>query len=198
MRVVGETRRPQRAATPAARLAARAVAGDAEGAAAASRRRLQQQLGEARADDGADDMPVIDIAPAEEYSDGASERVVIPPPRPAAAPAGAPAPQLPQGWPDGAPPAVTASLALIPKQGAGGAIGRHRSNDPVTGFFVKCRLAWQLFFPPKPDKKRPAATAGDIGRQRLKMVLVADRAGAGPAGRPPGMSARHGPAGPRP
>jgi hypothetical protein len=115
-----------------------------EGAAAASRRRLQRQLGDDERAREPEAGPVIDVA-AEEYSDGPAERVVIPPPRPAGPrPAAGPPPQLPQGWPDDAPPSVTASLALVPKKGAGGALGRHRSDDPITGFFVKCRLAWQV------------------------------------------------------
>ncbi|GBF87389.1 hypothetical protein Rsub_00100 [Raphidocelis subcapitata] len=170
--------RASRAAPHVARFAAAGRGADGEGAAAAAQRRLQQQLGDDRAARGGlpeDDGPApIDV----DADDAAPEPPAPPPPRRApAAAAEPPGLAAAQGWADGAPPSLTASLSLVPRRAA--ALARHRSDDPVTGFFVKCKLAWQLFFPPKADKRK-APTPGEMGRNRLSMILVADRAGLSP------------------
>jgi hypothetical protein len=123
-----------------------------EGAAAAAARRLQQQLGDdtaARraAAAAADEDFEVDSYPHPVTDDP----VIIPAPVSASEVLSSAHPEAgaPQGWSDDAPPSVTASLSLVPR-GAQQALGRHRSDDPVTGFFVKCKLAWQLFFPPTP------------------------------------------------
>lgn len=49
---------------------------------------------------------------------------------------------------------------------------------PVRDFLDKLRLAWQIFFPDKPPEVSPK----DGAKQRLRMILVADRCGMSPTG----------------
>jgi cell division topological specificity factor MinE len=51
------------------------------------------------------------------------------------------------------------------------------TGDPVTDFVTKLKLAWRIFFPDKPAAMSPKET----GKQRLRMILVADRCGMSPA-----------------
>ncbi|KAI8463716.1 MAG: hypothetical protein J3K34DRAFT_494310 [Monoraphidium minutum] len=189
--------------------AARASGGDGEGAGAASRRRLQQQLGDDRprrgaAEEGepagggaapgpdmASDAAAAAAAPGEWWEQmdaGASgpdapAAAVAAADSPAPPPAAADAPpQLsPQGWSDDAPPALTASVAITPRGAAGIArlMGGGKRQDPITLFFAKCKLAWSVFFP-SPEEQKPPANPRDNARQRLSMILVADRAGLSP------------------
>lgn len=137
-----------------------------EGAAAASRRRLQQHLTGSRVErddhqlwtqqhqeqhdgpDGEEDasaIPIHDIASgtaAAAYMAGQEHRRAE-----AAAGAAADAAdddarlRVAQGWADDMPPSVTASLSIMPRRRAA-ALTRHRMDDPITSFFVKCKLAW--------------------------------------------------------
>ncbi|KAI3423975.1 hypothetical protein D9Q98_009809 [Chlorella vulgaris] len=54
---------------------------------------------------------------------------------------------------------------------------RSRQADPeagkVTDFFHKLQLAWRIFFPEQPREMSPK----EEGKQRLRMILVADRVG---------------------
>jgi len=43
--------------------------------------------------------------------------------------------------------------------------------SPLTTFTRKLRAAWQIFFPPPP----PVVTPREEGKNRLRMILVADR-----------------------
>ncbi|KIZ05726.1 hypothetical protein MNEG_2230 [Monoraphidium neglectum] len=52
------------------------------------------------------------------------------------------------------------------------------SAGPVRDFLGKLQLAWQIFFPDKP----PELTPKDGAKQRLRMILVADRCGMSPSG----------------
>lgn len=63
---------------------------------------------------------------------------------------------------------------------------QHSSSDassqenPVADFMLKLKLAWQIFFPEAPagSDVKPKEEA----KQRLRMILVADRCGMSPAG----------------
>ncbi|KAL4421262.1 hypothetical protein ABPG75_010553 [Micractinium tetrahymenae] len=46
-------------------------------------------------------------------------------------------------------------------------------QGPVGDFFHKLKLAWQIFFPEQPRSLTPK----EEGKQRLRMILVADRVG---------------------
>lgn len=50
--------------------------------------------------------------------------------------------------------------------------------SPLMDFMGKLRLAWQIFFPERP----PELSAKEQGKQRLRMILVADRCGLSPVG----------------
>ncbi|GBF90007.1 chloroplast division site-determinant protein [Raphidocelis subcapitata] len=58
--------------------------------------------------------------------------------------------------------------------GGGGA----GAEGPVREFMDKLWLAWQIFFPERP----PELTPKDGAKQRLRMILVADRCGMSPTG----------------
>jgi hypothetical protein len=45
------------------------------------------------------------------------------------------------GHPD-APPSMQASLTLVPKSTNPAALAKQVNQDPFSGFFIKCRLAW--------------------------------------------------------
>ena len=45
--------------------------------------------------------------------------------------------------------------------------------SPLAGFTRKLRAAWQIFFPPP----APVITPREEGKNRLRMILVADRRG---------------------
>ncbi|KAF8064531.1 Galns [Scenedesmus sp. PABB004] len=84
--------------------------------------------------------------------------------------------------PAGVPPPsdVQATVMLVPKQ-KGTALAR-RDAAPAQGvnsFFVKCKLAWNLFFPPQQAEAAapPNLSPKELGKQRLQMILVADRCG---------------------
>lgn len=53
-------------------------------------------------------------------------------------------------------------------------------ENPVSDFMLKLKLAWQIFFPEAPagSDMKPKEEA----KQRLRMILVADRCGMSPAG----------------
>jgi cell division topological specificity factor MinE len=53
-------------------------------------------------------------------------------------------------------------------------------DSPVADFMLKLKLAWQIFFPEAPagSDVKPKEEA----KQRLRMILVADRCGMSPAG----------------
>lgn len=54
-------------------------------------------------------------------------------------------------------------------------------DTPLSDFMLKLKLAWQIFFPDAPagsDVRKPKEEA----KQRLRMILVADRCGMTPAG----------------
>lgn len=51
------------------------------------------------------------------------------------------------------------------------------SDNPVTDFVSKLKLAWNIFFPEKQATMSPK----EAGKQRLRMILVADRCGMSPA-----------------
>jgi cell division topological specificity factor MinE len=51
-------------------------------------------------------------------------------------------------------------------------------DNPVADFMTKLKLAWNIFFPDQPAEVRPKEEA----KQRLRMILVADRCGMSPAG----------------
>ncbi|KIY92676.1 hypothetical protein MNEG_15288 [Monoraphidium neglectum] len=167
---------------------ARLVCHAEEGAGAASRRRLQQQLDDKGQPGGADAPSEPhdwdDGADAVLLADAATIRASAATGAPAAPPANGgaqDAPRLaPQGWADDAPPSVTASVAIMPRQAAALVAGGQAKRNPVTLFFAKCKLAWSLFFPSPPETQQPPASSGDVGRQRLSMILVADRAGLSP------------------
>jgi len=59
--------------------------------------------------------------------------------------------------------------------GPGGGAAR---PAPVADFMDKLWLAWQIFFPEKPPELSPK----DGAKQRLRMILVADRCGMSPTG----------------
>ncbi|KAK9824795.1 hypothetical protein WJX74_009346 [Apatococcus lobatus] len=46
-------------------------------------------------------------------------------------------------------------------------------QSPVSDFMMKVRAAWRIFFPPAPMQSSPK----DEGKNRLRMILVADRCG---------------------
>ena len=48
----------------------------------------------------------------------------------------------------------------------------------MTSFMTKLKAAWDIFFP----EQLPEATPKEEGKQRLRMILVADRCGMSPAG----------------
>lgn len=52
------------------------------------------------------------------------------------------------------------------------------TENPVADFMTKLKLAWNIFFPDEPREVRPKEEA----KQRLRMILVADRCGMSPAG----------------
>jgi len=43
----------------------------------------------------------------------------------------------------------------------------------MADFLTKLKMAWQIFFPERP----PQVTPKEEGKQRLRMILVADRCG---------------------
>lgn len=53
-----------------------------------------------------------------------------------------------------------------------------QAENPVADFMTKLKLAWNIFFPDQPREVRPKEEA----KQRLRMILVADRCGMSPAG----------------
>ena len=53
-----------------------------------------------------------------------------------------------------------------------------QTENPVADFMTKLKLAWNIFFPDTPKEVRPKEEA----KQRLRMILVADRCGMSPAG----------------
>ncbi|KAK9838388.1 hypothetical protein WJX84_000373 [Apatococcus fuscideae] len=48
-----------------------------------------------------------------------------------------------------------------------------KQSSPVSDFMIKVRAAWRIFFPPAPMQSSPK----DEGKNRLRMILVADRCG---------------------
>lgn len=52
-----------------------------------------------------------------------------------------------------------------------------RQRGPITDFVGKIKLAWRIFFPERPAAVSPK----DAVKQRLRMILVADRCGMSPA-----------------
>lgn len=56
--------------------------------------------------------------------------------------------------------------------------GPLQPENSVRDFFTKLKLAWNIFFPDAPQEVRPKEEA----KQRLRMILVADRCGMSPAG----------------
>jgi septum formation topological specificity factor MinE len=56
--------------------------------------------------------------------------------------------------------------------------GGSGAGAPVREFIDKLWLAWQIFFPEKPPELSPK----DGAKQRLRMILVADRCGMSPTG----------------
>jgi cell division topological specificity factor MinE len=51
--------------------------------------------------------------------------------------------------------------------------GQPTPKGPVSDFVVKLRAAWRIFFPPRAADLTPK----EEGKQRLRMILVADRCG---------------------
>jgi len=64
----------------------------------------------------------------------------------------------------------------IKPPGSSGSAGA--DQGPVKDFVDKLRLAWQIFFP----EKQPDLSPKDGAKQRLRMILVADRCGLSPSG----------------
>eukprot|EP00879_Flechtneria_rotunda_P003497 GHRR01003727.1.p1 GENE.GHRR01003727.1~~GHRR01003727.1.p1 ORF type:complete len:218 (+),score=61.59 GHRR01003727.1:265-918(+) len=56
--------------------------------------------------------------------------------------------------------------------------GPLQPQNPVHDLMTKMKLAWNIFFPDAPTEVRPKEEA----KQRLRMILVADRCGMSPAG----------------
>lgn len=52
------------------------------------------------------------------------------------------------------------------------------TENPVSDFMTKLKMAWDIFFP----ERQPDVTPKEEGKQRLRMILVADRCGMSPAG----------------
>uniref|UniRef100_A0A383WG13 Uncharacterized protein n=1 Tax=Tetradesmus obliquus TaxID=3088 RepID=A0A383WG13_TETOB len=89
------------------------------------------------------------------------------------------------------PSNMQATVTLVPKKDASAALLRQQipastDADPLGKFLIKCKLAWNLFFPPQ--NEAPAAAAAtpnlspkELGKQRLQMILVADRCGLSPS-----------------
>ena len=57
-------------------------------------------------------------------------------------------------------------------------VSKDQAETPLKDFMEKLKLAWDIFFP----EKRPELSAKEEGKQRLRMILVADRCGLSPVG----------------
>jgi hypothetical protein len=62
--------------------------------------------------------------------------------------------------------AATPSAADAPQQ-----------RGPLSSFFAKCAAAYRIFFPPEQRNLSPK----ELGRNRLRMILVADRCSMNPS-----------------
>jgi cell division topological specificity factor MinE len=79
--------------------------------------------------------------------------------------------------------AITSTIKYrIKPRSAGAPKGRGVGGAPADGaiadFISKLKLAWNIFFPDAPPEIRPKEEA----KQRLRMILVADRCGMSPTG----------------
>lgn len=87
---------------------------------------------------------------------------------------GIPAPAGPLRQPEvqskpkpGLPPQAEPDVRLVTKMRVQDTNGQAFWND----FMFKCRLAWDVFFPSKPQVLTPAGA----GKSRMRMILVSDR-----------------------
>ncbi|KAF6248524.1 hypothetical protein COO60DRAFT_1071603 [Scenedesmus sp. NREL 46B-D3] len=94
----------------------------------------------------------------------------------------------------GIPPAsnIQATVTLVPKGASTALLTQHvpasSDADAMDSFLIKCKLAWYLLFPPQLHKEAASAAAAapnlspkELGKQRLQMILVADRCGTTPS-----------------
>lgn len=71
---------------------------------------------------------------------------------------------------------MQASVMLVPKETAISRLQASSADSPLNSFLVKCRLAWNLFFPPNESAGATRQLSPkELGKQRLSMILVADR-----------------------